>query len=267
LNKTANKDINKVSLPEYQQTIFDTIEYDLEFIDDNNDISMKNIYFFFSTLDTKGLGEKVIEKLFNSGCKTVSSILNLNEEKLTKLQIDGFKEKTIKNILNAIKIATTNVPLAKIMAGSNKFGHGLGYERMKQILNVYPDILDDYKKDSKELISNIVKIDGWDTKTATLFATNLPVFIEFYNSIKKFIIIKYNIVVNNTFSNKIFVFSGFRDKNLENQIETLGGKIGSTISKNTDYLVIKDMQVTVKITKAQELGIKIITIDKLTKML
>ena len=40
LNKKANRDITKVSYPEYQQTIFDYIEHDLEFIDDNNDVSV-----------------------------------------------------------------------------------------------------------------------------------------------------------------------------------------------------------------------------------
>ena len=40
LNKQANRDIKKVSSPEYQQTIFDYIENDLEYIDDNEDISV-----------------------------------------------------------------------------------------------------------------------------------------------------------------------------------------------------------------------------------
>ena len=39
LNKNSNKDITKVSLPEYQQTIFDKIEYPLSYVDDEVDIS------------------------------------------------------------------------------------------------------------------------------------------------------------------------------------------------------------------------------------
>ena len=41
LNKKPNRDINKVSLPEYQQTVFDKIEYTLDYIDDENAISNK----------------------------------------------------------------------------------------------------------------------------------------------------------------------------------------------------------------------------------
>ena len=40
LNKSANRDIKKISDPSVQQTIFDSIEHDLEYVDDNEDISV-----------------------------------------------------------------------------------------------------------------------------------------------------------------------------------------------------------------------------------
>jgi len=39
LNKYPNRDISKVYLPEYQQTIFNKVEYELSYIDDQDDIS------------------------------------------------------------------------------------------------------------------------------------------------------------------------------------------------------------------------------------
>ena len=39
LSKKPNKDLNKISLPQYQQTIFDKIEYNLSYIDDEYDVS------------------------------------------------------------------------------------------------------------------------------------------------------------------------------------------------------------------------------------
>jgi hypothetical protein len=41
LNKKPNKDITKVNLPEYQQTVFDRIDYTLDYIDDETQISNK----------------------------------------------------------------------------------------------------------------------------------------------------------------------------------------------------------------------------------
>lgn len=39
LNKLPNKDLSKCSLPEYQQTIFDRVNFKLSYVDDENDIS------------------------------------------------------------------------------------------------------------------------------------------------------------------------------------------------------------------------------------
>ena len=60
------------------------------------------------------------------------------------------------------------------------------------------------------------------------------------------------------------VVSGFRDKDIISYIENEGGILTNTVSKNTDLLVIKDKSVmdTSKVIKAKELGVKIITKDK-----
>jgi hypothetical protein len=41
LNKKPNKDLNKIYSPEYQQTVFDRVEYPLNYIDDSNDITIE----------------------------------------------------------------------------------------------------------------------------------------------------------------------------------------------------------------------------------
>ena len=65
--------------------------------------------------------------------------------------------------------------------------------------------------------------------------------------------------------------TGFRDKSLQDKIESQGGKIGSSVSKNTNILIVKDQSViddpTDKVSKAIDLGIKIITKEKAEKML
>jgi NAD-dependent DNA ligase len=52
------------------------------------------------------------------------------------------------------------------------------------------------------------------------------------------------------------VLSGFRG--LESQIEARGGRIGTSVSRNTSLVVVKDMNnLTGKPAKAQQLGIPI----------
>ena len=67
------------------------------------------------------------------------------------------------------------------------------------------------------------------------------------------------------------VLSGFRDNDLQEKLESIGVKISSSVSKNTDYLVVKDQETinegTGKVQKAQEASVKIITKEQLVKLL
>ena len=266
------KKAESASLPKgtwhWNETKVDIIVND---INNNDDVLVKNIYYFFSSLDTKGLGEKNVIKLISTGYDSIANILEASYDDLIK---SGFGEKTADNLVKSIKKAMANIKLAKLMAASNKLGHGMGEERMKQILNVYPNLLTVYKKWSdKEFINNIININGWEEKTAKLFVSNFDEFIKFYDSIKKYITLEETKIKikKGVFTNKTIVFSSFRDSNMASLIENMGGKIGTSVSKNTDYLIVLDQSVldnmTEKIKKAVELGITILTRDKLEKML
>ena len=242
-------------------------------IDDteNNDMLVKNIHFFFSSLNTKGLGEQNVKKLVDSGLDSILKIITATNNDF--LKVEGFAEKSANNLVDSIKLALENVPLSKIMAASNKIGHGIGEERIKHVLAVYPNLLTEYKKwDEETFIENLKELNGWETKTSTLFVSNFEEFIKFFNSIKKYIKLEVNKkVVKGNFTDMVVVLTGFRDKDLQTQIESQGGKIGSSISKNTNYLVVKDQSMidepTDKIRKAMDLGINIITRKELIKML
>lgn len=237
--------------------------------EDSSNVLIKNIYYFFSKLETKGLGEKNVEKIVESGLDTIPKILAADKEIF--LMVEGFGEKSAVNLVASIKKALSNVPLSKLMAASNKLGHGLGEERMKQVLTKYPNLMTCYKKwTKKEFIDKIKEINGWEEKTASLLVTNFGEFVKFYTLINKYIKVEEIKITKGEFTDKIVVFTGFRDKDLEANIEAQGGKIGSSVSKNTNYLIVKDQTVidvpTDKVSKAISLGIKIITKEKLIKM-
>ena len=64
------------------------------------------------------------------------------------------------------------------------------------------------------------------------------------------------------------VFSGFRDKELEKELTDRGWNVTSSVSKNTTYLVVKDLtSSTSKIQKAKSLGTKVIEIEEFCKMI
>ena len=84
---------------------------------------------------------------------------------------------------------------------------------------------------------------------------------KFIEDIKPFVTFKKeNKVINNIFENKKIIFSGFRDILMEENISNLGGKITTSISKNTNILIVADRDTSSsKMKKAEELGIDIYT--------
>ena len=71
------------------------------------------------------------------------------------------------------------------------------------------------------------------------------------------------------YSGKTIVFSGFRDSGLKERIESQGGKVSESVSKNTSFLIIKDVNpdnMKGKAKKANDLGVKILTRARFLEM-
>jgi DNA ligase (NAD+) len=74
--------------------------------------------------------------------------------------------------------------------------------------------------------------------------------------------------VSNDFDGMTFVFTGVRRADLEDVIESRGGKIGGSVSKNTTHLVMKAVgSGSSKEKKAIELGVEVITVEQLENLL
>tara|TARA_B100001121_G_scaffold309453_1_gene336348 strand:+ start:9272 stop:11206 length:1935 start_codon:yes stop_codon:yes gene_type:complete len=243
---------------------WDKNNVEIKIIGENlDDVNIKNIHYFFSQLDTKGMGERIVRKLYENKINSIEKILKIKKESL--LDIEGFKEKSADNLVKAIKKAVNDKTLAEIMNASNKLGAGMGIERMKIITLTYPSILSN-KWTKEQFVEKIKKIDGFDDITANIFVSNFKSFLDFYNNIKNLISIKEKqIKKNGKYKDMKIVVSGFRDKDIISYIENEGGILTNTVSKNTDLLIIKDKSVmdTSKVIKAKEMGIKIITKDNI----
>jgi len=269
---TINKVIKKaktILLPggewSWNSTNVDIIATNLK----SNEILIKNIYYFFSSLDTRGLGEKIVEKLVKSGLDTIKKILEATKDDFIK--VDGIKDKSASNLVMAIKKAVSNVKLNKFMAATNKLGAGIGEERIKIILDNYPDLLSIYKQWTKqEFINKLKELNGFEEKISSGFVNNFEDFIKFYNDIKNLITINQETkkkIISNEYSNLNICISGFRDSELEKFLINSGSKIVNSINKNTQLLIVKDNDYnknpSTKVLKAIELNIKIITRDKI----
>lgn len=226
-----------------------------------NERNIKMLDDSFKKLGVEGLNIATITKLYYAGYNTILKILNMKVEDLLKL--DNFKETSSNKLYNNIQRAYNNASFEMLMDFSNLMGEGIAKKNIRLVLNDIPNIMELSKTISKnELIEKLNEVQGIGDKKASLIANNLNKFVKFYEKLPKQVrtknVVK-NVKIDNKFKNKKVVFSGVRDKNMEQVIEKSGGKVVNTISKEVDMLIVKDKTATSsKINKAKELNIEII---------
>lgn len=268
LNKGKKADMPKKINFHWNKTGVDIICDDC----DNKEIQLNKIYYFFSKLNTSGMGKKNVEKLFDAGYNTILKILEAKKGNF--MELDGFKEKSSNKLVSSIKVAMSSVKLEDLMGASNKLGRGIGSRKAKTVLDVYPNLLKDYKNWSKsQFIEKIKLIDGWEEKTSNLFVENFKNFMEFYNSINKYITISNpnKKQKKSKFSGLTIVTTGFRFSKILDRLESLGIKVTNNVSKNTNYVIVKDESMkeghNSKVKKANKLNVKILTKNEFEKMI
>jgi DNA 3'-phosphatase len=241
--------------------------------DKNRDFDIKNLIYFMKTASIENMGPGNIAKIYDAGFDDIKKIANITKADL--LTVDGFKEKTATNIMNALSVLK-NMDCLILMDASNIMGRGFSYKKIKLITDVYPSILIHDKKNreitNKLTVSDLTSVDGIAETSAKLFLENLPKFYDFYDNLgikckgvdtdTNAPAKKNSSIMNTNIVGKSFVFTGFRDKDLEAYIIRMGGFIKTSVSKNTDYLVVADLNDNSgKVDKAKSLGVPIILRD------
>lgn len=240
-------------------------------------IIIKKLYFFFTTLDIKGMAESTIEKFVTNGYDDLWKILQADRKKVEK--IPGLGKTIVEKLYASIDNGLENRSLEEIMCASQIFGRGIGVKKFKLITSVYPNILDIYETKGSEHVKRLVgNINGFDTITVDKIVDGMGDFVIYLN---EFLRLKPSLLgaPNETpipaldlsnFTNKTLVFTGFRNKDLEKLLghPNIGSRVSTSVSKNTDYVVAKDpSENSEKIVKARGLGIQIISMDDFYQMI
>lgn len=251
--------------PQDMETVWNETKVDLVLKNaaKNKIVLMKSIAAFFEKIGVAGLGRGNIQRIIDAGFDTIPKIVAMSVDDF--LTVEGFKEKMSNKIYNNIKTSIENTSLESLMAGTNIFGRGMGAKRIKLILTHYPDIL--WSSDSEaEKLKKVAGLPGFKDKTAEAFVPHIKEFMDFVEKIgileriKEKVPEKLIIDTNNPLCGKKVVFTGIRDKTLQQKLETFGVKIAGSVSKNTDFVVVKHLEDdTGKAEKARELGVKLLT--------
>jgi DNA ligase (NAD+) len=215
----------------------------------------KNISFF-EILEADNVSEGVITQLWDAGYKTIKDILNLKTTDLEK--IDRFGKRKAQIVFNSIQKSISGVSLSKVQHATGIF-KGLGSKKLA--------LLEHFT--TKPTVEEVMQIEGFAEVSAKSYVDSYDEYFNFVKDLPIKIEEKIEVAKTGTdLDGTQFVFTGVRRADLESIIESRGGKIGSGVSKNTTHLVMKSVgSGSSKEKKAQDLGVKIITVDELEKML
>ena len=234
---------------------------------ENETLKLKQLTLFFKTLEVDDLSEKNVKKIMDTGNNTIEKIIQM---KLTEfLSIKGFQERMANKIFNGIHEKLNNATIEQLMVGSNIFNRGTSINKINLIFEVYPNLLQD-NIDPQEKIIKITKIKGMSLNSATQFIEKLPLFLDFLNKIlnetqtKKILLpIKKEIINNHILYKKTIVITGFRNQELTDKIENVGGVISNIITNKTFLLITKNSNIiNTKMREAKKINIPILSLEE-----
>jgi len=223
-------------------------------------------YFFKTIGNIDGFGSSVILTLVENEITDIVSIYNMSRQDFSNC---GYTGKIGDNLLSALN-KSKQLPITdwKFLAAFSIPGVGKGgCEKLLKVYSLHEIFNLSY--------NDIISIDGFGSISTETLLNQLNIIKNDFDILYP----QFNIIhTKNTpnthhdcvFATKTLVFTGTMksDKraNLEILLKSFGGKVGSAISKNTDYLVVGENAGS-KLKEAEKLGVKILTEDEFLKML
>lgn len=228
----------------------------------NVHVKIKRILHFYTALDVVGLKEGNVVRFYENGLNSIVKINNASVEDI--LEIEGFKEKSALKIYEAIHKKIDNpINLWDLMFASLCFNKGLGPRRLKLLVQKIPSLYN-LEIPSKE---DILEIDGFGEIVSEQFLEGMVKFKKFVKSHSTLSLVPsgeaLKIKKDLKSENLYVLFSGFRDKELEEKLVSEGATIEKSFTRKVNLLIVDDIDSSSsKITKARENNIKIISRDK-----
>jgi DNA ligase (NAD+) len=221
-------------------------------------------YISRKAMDIEGLGGETVALLFNNGLvHNYADLYELTVEQI--LPLERMAQKSAENLVKGVS-NSKNIPFERVLyaIGIRFVGETVAKKLAKHYKSI--DAL------GQATLMDLVLVDEIGDRIAQSV-------IDFFENIENRIIIerlksygiqfeiieKINPNATNKLSGKTFVVSGVFEKfsrdDLKKAIEDNGGKVGSSISAKTDYVIAGDNMGPAKLEKANKLNVPIISED------
>ena len=224
-------------------------------------IKIENLIHFVSrdAMYIEGFGDNIVEDFYNMGyLKNVVDFYELKQYKEELMELEGFGNKSINNLLSNIEKSKNN-SLERLL-----FGLGIRYVGSKTAKILAKNYLN---------IDNLIQASYDDLiKVKDIGEVIAKSVVEYFQSNRQLIeeLKKHNINmsylgktnVNENFAGKTFVLTGTLSSITRNEakakIEELGGNVSGSVSKKTDFVIVGENPGS-KYADALKLGINIWT--------
>ena len=227
-------------------------------------IVTNSIIYFASKncMNIDGLGNKIVQQLVKE--KKIYDILDLYYLKYEDLEtLEGFKEKKINNLLNAIN-NTKNTSLHRVI-------NALGIEHIGEVAS--KQICLEFGLNVVNIdIDSLVALDGIGEQMAISFIEFMKINKELVNKLIDIIqptVEEKKEIEENEFKGKTVVLTGTMSRSrglIKKELEDLGAKVSSSVSKKTDYLIYGE-DAGSKYDKAVSLKVETITENEMIDMM
>jgi len=229
-----------------------------------NEKRINKLVHFFTIMKVEDFGAPSIRKFYEAGYTSVFKILNMGESQMNNIEGWGSKSST-KLISQFERLSDEGVSFARFLHALDVMEGKLGEKMIQTILDGY-DISEGVDTFS---IPELLGINGVSNITAEAYMDGIQRYFIKYEGLP--------VMINQYQTPKVEVssdgkmvgfkicFTGVRpSKEQEELINKNGGEVVSGVSKTTTHLVVKDINSTSsKTQKAQDLGVKILTIENL----
>lgn len=222
------------------------------------EVRFKQIRYFFALEEIAQAKEGNLRCLWNNGYDTIQKILSIDRESITRiLGANGSKMYT--------SIHTHVWEIHRVLAGAGIFGSGVGDKILKDIVKVFGSNYFRTPCEWTNIIEDLISINGVHFKTANKIKNNLSAAQEFISSLPKFMNIQDPFIVEPKVPEGLqynVIFSGIRDKDLENKIRNKGHKVLTSMSSKVNLVITNDVNGnTTKLKDARMFQIPIIDIN------
>jgi DNA ligase (NAD+) len=218
-----------------------------------------------TAMNIEGLGEKIIDQLIDQGLvKEIADLYRLTEGDL--LPLERFAEKSAGNLVTAIQASQT-VSLARFI-----YALGIRYvgEATAQLLAQHFQTFKAFREAKEDELMHIEGVGPQVAKGIREFFENQKNQALLDDLLQKIHLLPPEKPAASLLAAKTFVFTGglshFSREEAKAQVTARGGKVSSSVSAKTDY-VVAGADPGSKKAKAQDLGVKILNEDEFEELL